>query len=195
MPELKTTTLPLLPLATGVVLPGMVVTIALESPEARAAVDASETSHGRLVMVPRLDERFARVGTIAKIEDRGELPSGIKVIVVRGIERGLIGTGVPALANTSATIRCTNGSMRFTVVRLKRMSRRSDGSQAPAALFSLEPFMFFSPWCAKASAFGLSALLPSYVGNQVSASVVKRVLLDSLQVWTQKAFQQRSLPR
>ncbi|MGH9223156.1 MAG: endopeptidase La [Acidimicrobiales bacterium] len=104
MPDLKkTTTLPLLPLATGVVLPGMVVTIALESPEARAAVSASETSNGRVVMVPRLDERFATVGTIAQIEDRGELPSGIKVIVVRGVERGVIGVGVPSLANASAT--------------------------------------------------------------------------------------------
>jgi ATP-dependent Lon protease len=94
MPDLKTTTLPLLPLATGVVLPGMVVTIALESPEAKAAVDASDASGGRLILVPRLDERFAHVGTIAKIENRGELPSGVTVVVIRGIERGVIGVGV-----------------------------------------------------------------------------------------------------
>jgi ATP-dependent Lon protease len=94
MPDLKTTTLPLLPLATGVVLPGMVVTIALESPEAKAAVDASQASSGRLVLVPRLEDRFARVGTVAKIENRGELPSGVTVVVIRGIERGVIGVGV-----------------------------------------------------------------------------------------------------
>ncbi|MFP5319102.1 MAG: endopeptidase La [Acidimicrobiia bacterium] len=103
MPDLKTTTLPMLPLATGVVLPGMVVTIALESPEARAAVEASEMSSGRLVMVPRLDDRFARVGTVAKIEDRGDLPSGVKVVVVRGIERAVIGVGVPAPVPSPAT--------------------------------------------------------------------------------------------
>ncbi|HVL29031.1 MAG TPA: endopeptidase La [Acidimicrobiales bacterium] len=103
MPDVKTTTLPMLPLATGVVLPGMVVTIALESPEARAAAEASEMSSGRLVMVPRLDDRFARVGTIAKIEDRGDLPSGVKVVVVRGIERGVIGVGVPAPVASPAT--------------------------------------------------------------------------------------------
>ena len=34
-------TLPLLPLTSGVVLPGMVFTMALESDEARAAVDAA----------------------------------------------------------------------------------------------------------------------------------------------------------
>jgi len=42
MSDLDTLTLPLLPLTTGVVLPGMVVTLTLESPEARAAV---ETGH------------------------------------------------------------------------------------------------------------------------------------------------------
>jgi ATP-dependent Lon protease len=102
--QLKTTTLPLLPIATGVVLPGMVVTIALESPEAQAAVEAASAGAGlrgpnaaedRVLMVPRLDDRFAKVGTVAKIENRGELPSGVKVIVVRGLERAVIGVGVP----------------------------------------------------------------------------------------------------
>ena len=96
MPDLKTTTLPLLPTVNGVVLPGMVITIALESADARAAAAASELSGGRLLLVPRIDDRFATVGTIAQIEDRGELPSGMKVVVIRGIERGVIGTGVAA---------------------------------------------------------------------------------------------------
>ncbi|MDQ3979697.1 MAG: endopeptidase La [Actinomycetota bacterium] len=82
----------------------MVVTIAMESPEAQAAVDAVTASGGLrspnageipLLLVPRLDDRFARVGTVAKIENRGELPSGIKVVAVRGLGRGVIGQGVP----------------------------------------------------------------------------------------------------
>jgi len=96
MPDVKTTTLPLLPTVNGVVLPGMVVTIALESADARAAVEASELSAGRLLLVPRVEDRFASVGTIAQIEDRGELPGGMKVVVIRGVERGVIGTGVAA---------------------------------------------------------------------------------------------------
>ena len=40
MPDLKTTTLPLLPTASGVVLPGMVVTIALESIDADCPIVA-----------------------------------------------------------------------------------------------------------------------------------------------------------
>jgi len=41
MTELHTETLPLLPLTTGVVLPGMVVTLTIESPDAAAALDAA----------------------------------------------------------------------------------------------------------------------------------------------------------
>src|SRR5439155_26538261 len=70
MSDLDTLTLPLLPLTTGVVLPGMVVTLTLESPEARAAVDAAASDDDRLlVLVPRLEGRYASVGTIAKIEE------------------------------------------------------------------------------------------------------------------------------
>ena len=41
MSELHTETLPLLPLTTGVVLPGMVVTLTIESDEASAAIEAA----------------------------------------------------------------------------------------------------------------------------------------------------------
>ena len=76
MPELSTETLPLLPLTSGVVLPGMVVTIALETPEARSASSAAGDTGGHLLLVPKVDGRYANVGTVAKIEDAGELPSG-----------------------------------------------------------------------------------------------------------------------
>ena len=45
-------TLPLLPLTSGVALPGMVFTLALETDEARAAADAAGAAGGRLVLVP-----------------------------------------------------------------------------------------------------------------------------------------------
>jgi len=95
MPDLDTTILPLLPLSTGVVLPAMVVTMALESDDAKVAVDAALAGDGRLLLVPRIDARYARVGTVAKVEDSGEMPSGSRAVVVRGLERGVIGAGVP----------------------------------------------------------------------------------------------------
>ena len=95
MSEIDTQALPLLPLTTGVVLPGMVVTLTIESDEARAAVDAATEGDGLLLLVPRLDGRYARVGTVAKIEDIGALRSGTEALVIRGLNRAVVGVGVP----------------------------------------------------------------------------------------------------
>jgi ATP-dependent Lon protease len=94
MPELSTETLPLLPLTSGVVLPGMVVTATLETPESRAAASAANDASGQLLLVPRVDGRYARVGTVAKVENAGELPNGQLAVVVRGLSRARIGAGV-----------------------------------------------------------------------------------------------------
>jgi len=69
----------------------MVVSMALESDEARAAVAAADASGGLVLLVPRLPERFARVATVAKVESSGQLPSGVRAIVVRGMERAVLG--------------------------------------------------------------------------------------------------------
>lgn len=94
MPDTQTLTLPVLPLTSGVVGPTMVVNIVLETPEARTAVEAARASTGRLLLVPRLDGRYARVGTVVKIENVGELPTGLGAVVVRGLERAVVGAGV-----------------------------------------------------------------------------------------------------
>jgi len=94
MPETQMQALPLLPLTTGVVLPGMVVTIAIESDEARAAVAAAQEG-GELLLVPKVDSRYARVGTVAKIEDVGLLRNGTEALVMRGLHRAIVGVGVP----------------------------------------------------------------------------------------------------
>jgi ATP-dependent Lon protease len=101
MAELKSQVTPLLPLTTGVVLPGMVVTIALESDEARSAVEAARTADDTMLLVPRVDGRYAKVGTVATIEDVGRLPSGIEALVVRGLHRALLGTGVPGTGDAT----------------------------------------------------------------------------------------------
>jgi ATP-dependent Lon protease len=92
-PDQSTLTLPVLPLPNGVVLPGMVLTIALESDEAKAAV-AATGEDDRLLLVPRVDGRHANVGTIASIESTGQLPSGTPALVVRAHERALLRAGV-----------------------------------------------------------------------------------------------------
>src|SRR3954447_3598515 len=82
-----TQALPVLPLTAGVVGPGMVVTILLDTPEAKAAMAAAlEHAGRRLLLVPHGDGRYARVGTIAAVEDTGG-----RAVVVRGIERAVLG--------------------------------------------------------------------------------------------------------
>jgi ATP-dependent Lon protease len=88
-------TLPLLPLKSGVVLPGMVFTMALESDEARVAVEAAQSAGGRLLLVPHIEGRYASVGVIAEVMEEGTLPGGLQAVAVRGDQRATIGTGVP----------------------------------------------------------------------------------------------------
>ncbi|MGH9127364.1 MAG: endopeptidase La [Acidimicrobiales bacterium] len=118
MATLETSTLPLVPLNAGVVLPGMIVTLALETPEAQAGVDAARGSDRLVVLVPRLagaeglapraagdggskgagsraqGPTYARVGTVALIEDTGNMPTGQRAAMVRGLHRATIGAGV-----------------------------------------------------------------------------------------------------
>ncbi len=94
MAETETLTLPVLPLTSGVVGPTMVVNIVVDTPEARTAVEVARRHTRRLLLVPRVDGRYATVGTVAKIEDIGELPGGRLAVVVRGLERAAIGAGV-----------------------------------------------------------------------------------------------------
>jgi ATP-dependent Lon protease len=91
----ETLKLPVLPLADSVVLPGMVVPVRLDEPEIQAAVDAANSVDRKVLVVPRLDGKYAAVGTIAVLEQVGRLPSGEKAAVVRGEGRAQIGSGVP----------------------------------------------------------------------------------------------------
>ena len=105
MSPIATSALPLLPLDAGVVLPGMTITLALETPEARAAAEAATGAGNRLVLVPRLGRtdgpdassgRFARVGTVAQVERSGALPGGTPAVVVQALERATIGAATAA---------------------------------------------------------------------------------------------------
>jgi ATP-dependent Lon protease len=95
MAELDTLTLPVLPLNNDVVLPGMVVTLALETDEARAAAEAAGKANDTVLLVPRRAEGgYARVGTVARIENRGTLPGGMPALVIRATVRAELGLGV-----------------------------------------------------------------------------------------------------
>ncbi len=90
-----TLTLPVLPLRSGVMLPGMVFTIGLETDEARAAAEVVGTSGGLLLLVPHIEGRYGSVGVVAEVVERGELPGGLPALAVSGQRRATLGTGVP----------------------------------------------------------------------------------------------------
>jgi ATP-dependent Lon protease len=72
----------------------MVVTATLETPEARAAATAAADAGRQLLLVPKVDGRYARIGTVSKVENAGELPGGQLAVIVRGLYRAHIGSGV-----------------------------------------------------------------------------------------------------
>ncbi|MGH9129793.1 MAG: endopeptidase La [Acidimicrobiales bacterium] len=94
MPKVEILTLPLLPLPGGVVLPGMVLTMSLEDQEANDAFEAAKAADGRVVLVPRIGPRYAKVGTLAAVEQLASLPGGGHAVGVRALSRVVIGRGV-----------------------------------------------------------------------------------------------------
>ena len=92
----QTLKLPVLPLTDSVVLPGMVVPIRLDAPEVQAAVDVADGdgTEKKVLVVPRLDGKYAAIGVVAVLEQVGRLPSGERAAVVRGESRARIGSGV-----------------------------------------------------------------------------------------------------
>ncbi len=84
---------PVLFASEPIVLPGMVVPIELDD-AARAAVDAAQASEsGKLLIAPRLDDRYPTYGVLASIVQVGRVPGGGAAAVVKGEKRAHIGSG------------------------------------------------------------------------------------------------------
>ena len=70
----------LVPLDDAVVFPGMSLTL---------AVDVGEEE--RVLLVPRHEQEFATVGTVAEVADRVRLPGGARAVALQGLHRGVAG--------------------------------------------------------------------------------------------------------
>ncbi|MGN6793343.1 MAG: endopeptidase La [Streptosporangiaceae bacterium] len=98
MSENQTLTLPVLPLDDDVVLPTMVVPMDASDPEVRASIAAAHAAaegdaKPHLLLVPRIDGKYAPMGTLAVVEQEGRLPDGKPGVVLRGMSRVRIGAG------------------------------------------------------------------------------------------------------
>ena len=91
---MSVTELPVLFVPDLVVLPGMVVSVELDD-AARATVDAARASSGgRLLVAPRLEDRYASYGAVATVERVGRVPGGGDAAILRAEQRARIGSGV-----------------------------------------------------------------------------------------------------
>src|SRR5581483_3203000 len=77
---MSTTRLLLVPLDDVVVFPGMSVTLAVETGD-----------EDRVLLVPRHEQEFANVGTVAEVADRVRLPGGARAVALQGLHRGIAG--------------------------------------------------------------------------------------------------------
>ncbi|MFW6599221.1 endopeptidase La [Propionibacteriaceae bacterium Y2011] len=88
------TRLPVLFLTDQVVLPGMVVPLELDD-AARTAIDTARAhSDEQLIVAPRLEDRYASYGVVARVVQLGRTRVGTPAAVIRAEKRVRIGSGV-----------------------------------------------------------------------------------------------------
>ena len=130
---------PVLFVTEPIVLPGMVVPIELDE-AARAAVDAAQAAAapgeaGKLLIAPRLDDRYPTHGVLASIVQVGRVPGGGTAAVVRGERRAHIGSGtsgpgsalwvlVDEIAETDATDETRTLAAEYKKLLLAILQRR-----------------------------------------------------------------------
>jgi ATP-dependent Lon protease len=81
-----------------VVLPHMTVTLAVEGDNQRAAIEAARQGSRLVLLVPRIEGKFGAIGTVGRLGDSGELPTGAEAFMVRGEYRARLGSGQADIA-------------------------------------------------------------------------------------------------
>ena len=195
--EVDTQVLPILPLERAVILPHMAVTLSMESSEAKEALAAARTEQGLVLVVPRINGTYARVGTIAKIEDTGRLPNGSEVVVIRGLARGIIGAGVPG-AGTALRVQVEAVSDDNPSSRAIELAREykaivenllEQGGASDAARF----LRGMSDPGQIADTAGYSPILSPEQKVEVLETIDVEVRLDKLIAWGREALAESSL--
>ena len=92
MPEPSAELLPILPLDDVVVFPHMTVTIPVHGDQ-QAAIEAASQGNRLVLLVPRIEGKFASVGTVARLTESGKLPNGTDVWIITGQHRARLGAG------------------------------------------------------------------------------------------------------
>jgi ATP-dependent Lon protease len=81
-----------------VVLPHMTVTLAVEGDDQKAAIEAARQGNRLILLVPRVDGKFGAIGTVGRLGDSAELPTGAEAFMIRGEYRARLGSGQADIA-------------------------------------------------------------------------------------------------
>jgi ATP-dependent Lon protease len=76
-----------------VVLPHMTVTLAVEDDSQKAAIEAARQGNRLILLVPRVEGKFGTIGTVGRLGDSAELPTGAEAFMIRGEYRARLGSG------------------------------------------------------------------------------------------------------
>ena len=76
-----------------VVLPHMSVTLAVDGDSQKAAIEAARQGNRLILLVPRIDGQFGKIGTVARLGESAELPTGAEAFIIRGEYRAHLGSG------------------------------------------------------------------------------------------------------
>ncbi|MDH4279707.1 MAG: LON peptidase substrate-binding domain-containing protein, partial [Acidimicrobiia bacterium] len=86
---------PVLPIPDGVIFPEMVVTVTMQSDEARRLLeDVGGDAKTTLLLVPKTDDKYAKVGVTATVVGRDRMPDSTPVVTLRAHHRAVVGSGV-----------------------------------------------------------------------------------------------------
>src|SRR5437870_3142271 len=77
---MRVSTMLLIPLEDAVVFPNMQITLG-----------ADVGDEERVLLVPRHENDYANVGTVAEVTDRVRLPGGARAVSLNGLHRGIAG--------------------------------------------------------------------------------------------------------
>src|SRR6266851_8009196 len=94
----KSELLPVLPMDDVVVLPHMSVTLAVEGDNQKAAIEAARQGSRLILLVPRIEGKYGSIGTVGRLGDSADLPTGAEAFMIRGEYRARLGSGQADIA-------------------------------------------------------------------------------------------------
>ncbi len=76
-----------------VVLPHMTVTLAVEGDNQKAAIEAARQGNRLVLLVPRIEGKYGSIGTVGRLGESAELPTGAEAFMIKGEYRARLGGG------------------------------------------------------------------------------------------------------